>query len=44
LAYLEGVDAMMYRAIGVQYEYAKLYDYDAMVGDFYENKLRIGVI
>ena len=32
-AYVEGVDAMMYRAIGVD-DYGKLYDYDAMVSDF----------
>lgn len=43
-SYIEGVDAMMYRAIGIQYEFSKVYDYDRMVGDFYTNKYNLGII
>lgn len=43
-AYLEGVDAMMYRAIGAQYDTGLLYDYDRLVGGFVDSKLRIGIL
>ena len=43
-AYLEGVDAMMYRAIGAQYDTGSLYDYDRLVGGFVDSKLRIGIL
>ena len=43
-AYIEGVDAMIYRAIGAQYDFAKPYDYGRMVGDFYGNKFKLGIV
>lgn len=42
--YLYGVDAMMYRARDVQYNFDALYDYDIFTSDFVSNKLRLGVI
>lgn len=42
--YLYGVDAMMYRARDVQYNFDAMYDYDALTSDFVSNKLRLGVI
>ena len=42
--YVEGIDAMMYRAIGIQYEFGTLYDYDRVVSDFCSNKLRLGIV
>lgn len=42
--YLYGVDAMMYRARDVQYNFDAMYDYDALISDFVNNKLRLGVI
>lgn len=42
--YLYGVDAMMYRAINIQYDYNKIFDYNVLVSDFYTNKLTLGII
>jgi len=43
-AYLYGVDAMMHRAVGMQYEFGTMYDYGPLVGDFYEKKKQLGVV
>ena len=37
------VDYMMYNAIEVQFAVSRLYDYNAIVSDFYDNKLRISI-
>lgn len=42
--YLYGVDAMMYRARDIQYNFDAMYDYDRLTSDFVSNKLRLGVI
>ena len=44
VAYLEGVDAMMYRAVGIQYDYDVLYDYGAKKSDYYDIKLQVGIV
>ena len=43
-AYLTGVDALMYRAIDIQYNYSAVYDYDVLTSDFYNNKFRLGLV
>ncbi len=43
-AYLYGVDAMMYKAINVQYNYDVLYNYDRYTTSFYTDKLRLGIV
>lgn len=43
-AVLRGPDAQMYRAIENQYAFDTLYDYGSQVGDFYDNKLRLGIV
>jgi len=42
--YLYGVDAMMYQAVGIQYEYDRLYDYNVLVSDYYDRSLRLGIV
>lgn len=42
--YLYGVDAMMYRARDIQFNFSAMYDYDRLTSDFVNNKLRLGVI
>lgn len=43
-AVLRGPDAQMYKAIEGQYAFDLLYDYNRQVEDFYEDKLRLGII
>lgn len=42
--YLYGVDAMVYRARDIQYNFDAMYDYNRLTSDFVSNKLRLGVI
>lgn len=43
-AYLEGVDVFIYRSVQIQYDYNLLYDYSSMKDDYYNNKLRLGIV
>lgn len=43
-AYLEGVDVFIYRSVQMQYDYDLLYDYSNMKDDYYNNKLRLGIV
>lgn len=42
--YLYGVDAMMYRARDIQYNFSAMYDYNKFTTDFVSNKLRLGIV
>lgn len=42
--YIFGVDAWMYKAINIQYNYSALYDYDQLVGGYYDRVKRIGIV
>lgn len=42
--YLYGVDAMMYRAINSQYAYDVMFDYDALVGEYYTRTKMLGIV
>jgi hypothetical protein len=43
LAALQSVDTNYFPAIQGQYQYDELYNYDSLVGDFFNNRLKIGV-
>jgi len=43
IAYLVSPSTAMYRAIGIQYDFNALYNYDTLVGNYYDNALKVGV-
>lgn len=42
--YIFGVDAQIYKAIGAQYAYDTLYDYDTLVSDYFTRSKMLGVV
>lgn len=42
--YVFGVDAWMYRAIDIQYNYSSLYDYNQLVGGYYDRSKMLGIV
>lgn len=42
--YIEGVDAMMYRARDMQYDFDRIYDYNFILGDYYSRAFKVGLV